>query len=101
MCDILLAILDREFAWGKNIEVSLTDRSSVIIDGIEISSVSVYNHIFRGYRKGIDISEDRIVVEGVDLNYLFPKETRKDDIKYYQNLRNDKIKRFKKTYSIL
>lgn len=96
MCDILLSILDREFAWGKNIEVSLTDRSKVLVDEKINISVSVYSRIFRGYRKGIDTSEDRLVVEGVDMYYLFPKDTRKDDIQYYQNLRNEKIERFKK-----
>lgn len=95
MCDILLAILNREFAWGKNIEVSLTDRSKVIVDGIINTSVSVYSHIFRGYRKGINISEDRLVVDDIYMYYLFPIKTRKDDIKYYQNLRNEKIERFK------
>lgn len=95
MCDILLSILDREFAWGKNIEVLLTDRSKVLIDDEINSSVSVYSRIFRGYKKGIDTSEDRLVVEGVDMYYLFPQETRKDDIRYYEELRSEKYETFK------
>lgn len=97
VCDILLAILDREMAWYNNIEVSLVDLSRVINDkGYTDGSISVYHRIFRGYRKGVDISNDRLVVEGNNLNYLFPIKTRKDDIQYYQNLRYEKIERLKK-----
>lgn len=101
VCDILLAILDREMAWYNNIEVSLVDNSSVIDNkGYADPSISVYHRLFRGYRKGVDISDDRLVVEGNNLNYLFPIKTRKDDIHYYQKLRNEKIERFKKNNNI-
>lgn len=95
MCDILLAILDREMAWFNNIEVSLVDNSKVLIDDNTNTLVSVYSRIFRGYKKGIDTSTDRLVVEGSHMYYLFPVKTRRDDIKYYQELRREKYETFK------
>ncbi|MEB8122976.1 hypothetical protein NGH46_12655 [Staphylococcus xylosus] len=97
VCDILLAILDREMGWYNNIEVSLVDQSKVIDDkGCTDANISVYNRIFRGYVKGTNTTDERLVVDGNDLNYLFPIKTRRDDISYYQNLRKEKIERFEK-----
>lgn len=96
MCDIILAILDRELAWGENIEICLKDLSKVIIGDSQSQSTTVYHRIFRGYEKGIDTTNQRLIVKGSFVNYLFPKETRKEDIAYYKNLRSEKIERFKK-----
>lgn len=102
VCDILLAILDREMAWYNNIEVSLVDISSVIDNkGYADASINVYRRLFRGYTKGVNKVGERLVVEGNNLNYLFLIKTRKDDIQYYQNLRNEKIERFKKNNNTL
>lgn len=97
VCDILLAILDSKMARYNNIEVSLIDLSKVIDDeGCIDTSISVYSRIFRGYIKGTNTTDERLVVNGNDLNYLFPIKTRRDDISYYQNLRKEKIERFEK-----
>lgn len=97
VCDILLAILDRKKAWRNDIEVSLVDQSKVIDDeGCIDTSISVYSRIFRGYIKGTNTTDERLVVDGNELNYLFPIKTRRDDISYYQNLRKEKIERFEK-----
>lgn len=97
VCDILLAILDRKMARYNNIEVSLIDLSNVIDDeGCTDAPISVYSRIFRGYIKGTNTTDERLVVNGNDLNYLFPIKTRRDDISYYQNLRKEKIERFEK-----
>lgn len=97
VCDILLAILDREMAWYNDIEVSLVDLSHVIDNkGYTDASISVYSRIFRGYIKGTNKTDERLVVDENNLNYLFPIKTRRDDISYYQNLRKEKIERFEK-----
>jgi len=101
-CDMMLCIFNREMAYRNNIELKLVnladkDKNKKIIN--------VYQSVLPGYELSeILPKNNRIVLEKLhynkvldcsyydDIYYLFPLNTRKSDIEYYQNLRSKKIK---------
>ncbi|MDS3929983.1 hypothetical protein RJC24_11325 [Staphylococcus epidermidis] len=91
-CDIILAIINREFSSKYNIVIHLCDISHTT----EIEKVvNVYQSVLPNYKKMKTNSDNkRIEVKGNRKNeifYLFLKQTRKDDIEYYKELRQNKI----------
>lgn len=100
-CDMMLCIFEREMAYRNNIELKLVNLADKYKNN---KIINVYQSVLPGY----ELSEskpnkDRIILEKLhynkildcayydDIYYLFPLNTRKSDIEYYQNLRNEKI----------
>lgn len=101
-CDMILSILKREMAYYNDIELKLVNLADKYRNE---SIVNVYQSVLPAYElSDIHTKNQRIVLEklqynrNLDLNYysdiyyLFPLETRKKDIEYYENLRDKKMK---------
>lgn len=65
------------------------------INGKLDNSISVYHRIFSGYTKGENVSNERLIVEGNDIYYLFPIEKRESDREYYKKLKEEKVNKYK------
>ena len=98
-CDIMLALLTRSLVNEKHIEIKFINTSDLIKDG-EI--VNVYHSVMPKYELSLaQPSSSRIVLEGrrtkanidfyQDVYYIFPLETRVEDIAYYTKLRERKM----------
>ena len=98
-CDIMLALLTRSLANEHHIEIKFINTSDLIKDG-EI--VNVYHSVMPKYKLSLaQPSSSRIVLEGrrtkanidfyQDVYYIFPLETREEDITYYTKLRERKM----------
>ena len=98
-CDIMLALLTRSLANENHIEIKFINTSDLIKDG-EI--VNVYHSVMPKYELSLaQPSSSRIVLEGrrtkanidfyQDVYYIFPLETREEDITYYTKLRERKM----------
>ncbi|MBA1353074.1 hypothetical protein ACQ23P_09040 [Staphylococcus cohnii] len=98
-CDIMLALLTRSLANENHIEIKFINTSDLIKDG-EI--VNVYHSVMPKYKLSLaQPSSSRIVLEGrrtkanidfyQDVYYIFPLETRAEDIAYYTKLRERKM----------
>src|SRR5699024_8606898 len=101
-CDVMLAMLNRELPYQNHIEIKFINTSDLIKDG---RIVNVYHNVLPNYELSIiKPKSTRISLEGKrnkssiefyqDVYNIFPIETREEDIAYYTNLRNEKIKIF-------
>lgn len=101
-CDMMLCIFEREMAYRNNIELKLVNLADKYREN---KIVNVYQSVLPGYELSeIKPNQNRIVLEKLhydknlncayydDIYYLFPLNTRKSDIEYYKNLRNEKIR---------
>src|SRR5699024_9997995 len=95
----LLALLTRSLANENHIEIKFINTSDLIKNG-EI--VNVYHSVLPKYELTLaQPSSSRISLEGrrtksnidfyQDVYYIFPVETREADIRYYTELRDNKI----------
>lgn len=100
-CDIMLAVLKREMAYHNNIEMKLINMADILRDD---KIVNVYHRVLPGYElTNVQPENTRIILEKPqnikhlnfkiyeDIYYLFPLETRKEDIEYYEILRQTKL----------
>ncbi|ATH61104.1 hypothetical protein BJG89_12810 [Staphylococcus nepalensis] len=98
-CDIMLALLTRSLANENHIEIKFINTSDLIKNG-EI--VNVYHSVLPKYELTLaQPSSSKISLEGrrtksnidfyQDVYYIFPVETREADIRYYTELRDNKI----------
>ncbi|WP_210137482.1 hypothetical protein [Staphylococcus sp. GDH8C109P] len=98
-CDIMLALLTRSLANEHHIEIKFINTSDLIKDG-EI--VNVYHSVMPKYELSLaQPDSSRIVLESrrtkanidfyQDVYYIFPLETREEDITYYTKLRERKM----------
>lgn len=101
-CDMILAILKREMAYYNDIELKLVNLAGQYRNE---NIVNVYQSVLPAYElSDIHPKNPRIVLEKLqydrssdlnyysDIYYLFPLKTRKNDIEYYENLRDKKMK---------
>lgn len=93
-CDIILAMINREFSANYNIVIHLCD----IANTTETEKlVNVYQSVLPNYKKtNTNRNNKRIEVKGNRKNqifYLFSKQTRTEDIKYYKELRVNNIRK--------
>lgn len=107
-CDMMLSILKREMAYYNNIELKLVNLANKYRNE---KIVNVYQSVLPAYELNDKQPENsRIVLENLkyvkhldlnyysDIYYLFPLKTRKKDIEYYENLREEKIKKLNVAY---
>lgn len=98
ICDILLTLFSREYAFKYNIVIHVRDCSKVYENNSkseEHSETNVYKRVFPDYKgKHITSNTDRVESEvaSPDFFYVFPLTYRKKDIQYYSNLKNKKLK---------
>lgn len=93
-CDIILTMINREFSAKYNIVIHLCD----IANTTETEKiVNVYQSVLPNYKKkNTNRNNKRIEVKGNRKNqifYLFSKQTRTKDIKYYKELRVNNIRK--------
>lgn len=103
-CEMMLCLFKREMAYRSNIELKLVNLAN---KDKNKKIVNVYHRVLPGYELSKDQNPNpRLALENLsyikhldcyyyeDIYYLFPLNTRKSDIEYYENLRNEKIKKF-------
>lgn len=107
-CDMILSIFKREMAYYNNIELKLVNMADKCINE---KLVNVYQSVLPEYElSDVESKSSRMVLEKLqyennlglnfysDIYYLFPLDTRKKDIEYYENLREEKIKKLNIAY---
>src|SRR5699024_3586519 len=96
-CDIILAMINREFSANYNIVIHLCD----IVNTTETDKLVIdYQSVITNYKKmNTNRYNKCIEVKGNRKNqifYLFSKQTRTEDIKYYKELRVNNIRKINK-----
>lgn len=108
-CDVMLAMLTSKVSHQHHIEIKFINTSDLIKDG---KIVNVYHSVLPNYELStVKPDSTRISLEGQrnkssiefyqDIYNIFPLETRKEDIEYYTNLRDEKIKTFNEKLKVL